>query len=75
MAILKIKDIIKMNEKEIEEKLKELSTEMIKARVTVKKAGKANLKEMKKAIARLLTFKKQLEINKSKTGGSKTKNK
>jgi len=73
MAILKFKDVAKMNEKDLNEKLKELETEIVKARVSVKKAGKANLREMKKAIARLLTFKKQLELNKVKSGGNTKK--
>jgi ribosomal protein L29 len=71
MAILKSKDIIKMTEKEMNDKIKELQTEMVKARVSVKKAGKANLGEMKKAIARLLTRKNQNEKN--KTGGKADK--
>ncbi len=57
MAILRMKDIRKMKEKEIEEKLKELKFELTKGSVTANKA-KAKTKEIKRAIARLLTFSK-----------------
>ena len=55
MAVLKSKDIARMNEKEREEKLKELKQELIKANVSAKKSGKNKIKEIKKAIARILT--------------------
>ena len=54
MATLKYKDIEKMSEKERQEKLKELSMELIKNKASDK--GKLKAKEIKKAIARLLTF-------------------
>lgn len=56
MAILKSKDIIKMNVQEKEEKLKELRFELIKANVTANKSGKIKIKEIKRTIAKLLTF-------------------
>ena len=55
MAILKFKDISKMADKEREAKLKELKYELIKSAVTANKS-KAKPKEIKRAIARLLTF-------------------
>ena len=61
MAILRNKDIVKMNAKEIEEKIRELRIEMIKARVAQKKGGKSNLREIKRTIARLLT--KMVKLN------------
>ena len=55
MALLKFKDIKKMDKKQREEKLRELRFELIKANVTANKAG-AQTKGIKRAIARLLTF-------------------
>lgn len=63
MAIIKSKDMIKMNEKEISEKLKELKVELIKSKVTGKKSA-VNTREIKKTIAKLLTFNKINELNK-----------
>lgn len=57
MAILKYKDIEKMNEKERVSKLNDLKRELIKTKVTGAKSGtKVNIKEIKKAIAKMLTF-------------------
>ncbi len=61
MAILKAKDISKISEKERQEKLKDLKMEIIKNKVA-SKSGKIKTKEIKKAIARLLTFNR---LNKS----------
>ena len=58
MPILKAKDIAKMSEKEMDEKLKELRQELIKANISVAKSGKVKIKEIKRTIARLLTIKK-----------------
>lgn len=55
MKILKFEDIKKMNRKEIQEKLKELKFELAKAGVTANKAN-AKTKEIKRVVARLLTF-------------------
>ena len=55
MALLKFKDIKKMNKKQIEEKLNELKMELIKSNVTANKAN-AKPKEIKRAISRLLTY-------------------
>jgi len=61
MAILKAKDIAKMNMAEIDEKKKELSLELVKSRIATKKAGKGT-REIKRTIARLMTFKKINEM-------------
>ena len=55
MAVLKYKDIERLNKQEKEDKLKELKLELVKKNVTANKAGKIKTKEIKKAIARLLT--------------------
>jgi len=55
MAILKSKDISKMDRKEIESKLKDLRMELIKANVSANKTN-AKTKEIKRAISRLITF-------------------
>jgi ribosomal protein L29 len=67
MAILKYKEITKLNKKQREEKLKELRLELTKANVTANKAN-AKTKEIKRAIARLFTF------NTTDKGELKTKN-
>lgn len=55
MAIIKAKDAAKMNAKESESKMKDLKMELIKSAVTANKAN-AKTKEIKRAIARLITF-------------------
>jgi ribosomal protein L29 len=55
MAILKPKDIRKMNSKESEGKLKDLRLELIKANVTANRSS-AKTKEIKRAISRLITI-------------------
>ncbi len=55
MALLRYKDIGKMAQKDIEEKLKELKFSLTKANVTANKAN-AKTKEIKRAIARLITY-------------------
>ena len=47
----------KLDEKQKQEKLKELKLELIKQNVMAKKSGKTRIKEIKKAIARLLSVK------------------
>ena len=64
MAILKAKDISKMSEKERNEKIKDLKIELIKDKASAGKGGKIKTKEIKKTIARLLTFNR---INKKKS--------
>jgi ribosomal protein L29 len=59
MAVLKAKDIAKMSEKEIIEKIKDLKTELVKNQITSGKGGKLKTREIKRTIARLLTFNRQ----------------
>ncbi len=56
MAILKTKDISKMSEKEIKTKINDLKMELLKGQVSANKGGKIKTREIKKTIARLLTF-------------------
>lgn len=69
MAILKIKDARNMDNKNRAEKLKELRMELIKSNVTANKS-KSRTKEIKKAIARILSInaeqakKPAMELNK-----------
>ena len=58
MAILRKKEIKGMSEKERQEKLKELQLELIKKYVPANRAGKIKAKEIKKAVARILTCQK-----------------
>ncbi|MDD5192313.1 MAG: 50S ribosomal protein L29 [Candidatus Nanoarchaeia archaeon] len=60
MAVLKFKDIEKLSENEREEKIKELKMELIRNKGSAK--TKTNIKEIKRAIARVLTFNR---LNKS----------
>jgi len=56
MAILKAKDISKMSEKERSSKISDLKMELVKEKATANKGGKLKTKEIKRTIARLLTF-------------------
>ncbi len=56
MAILRSKDISKMSGKELEEKMKELKMELTRANVAANKTGKIKIKEIRRTIAKLLTF-------------------
>ena len=56
MASLKIKDIKNLNESDREKKLKELKLELVKSRVSSSKTGNAKTKEIRKIIARIITF-------------------
>jgi ribosomal protein L29 len=55
MALLRYKDITKMNKADRELKLKDLMFELSKSGVTANKTN-AKTKEIKRAIARILTF-------------------
>ena len=55
MKIVKYEDIKKMDKKARDEKLKELKLELSRAGLAANKT-KAKTKEIKKAIARILTF-------------------
>ena len=60
MASLKSKDIENMSKGDREKKLKELRLELIKSKVGASKTGSSKIKEIKKIIARILTFNKSL---------------
>ncbi len=64
MAILRSKEIAKMSQKDRAGKLKELRFELIKANVTANKSGKIKIKEIRRTIAKLLTFMAQMPENK-----------
>ena len=53
---MKFKDIQKMNAQEREKKLKELRLELVKSKVNASKTGSSKIREIKKIIARILTF-------------------
>ncbi|MBI3334637.1 50S ribosomal protein L29 [Candidatus Pacearchaeota archaeon] len=55
MALLRAKEIAKMNAQERESKRKELQLELIKAQVTAHKTN-AKTKEIKRALARIHTI-------------------
>jgi len=61
MAILRNSDIVKMKKEEIDTKLSELRMESVRASVTANKQN-AKTKEIKRAIARLLTFRKSKDF-------------
>ncbi|MCA9485229.1 MAG: 50S ribosomal protein L29 [Nanoarchaeota archaeon] len=54
MAVLKMNEISKMSDKDKKDKLKDLKMELVRANVTANKTN-AKTKEIKRAIARLLT--------------------
>jgi large subunit ribosomal protein L29 len=64
MPSIKSKDIQKMSKEERMKKIEELKLELIKAKVSASKAGTSKMKEIRKMIARILTFNTQ--ENKSK---------
>lgn len=66
MAVLKYKDIAVMNAEEREERLREMRIELVKKTAPSGKGGKIKNKEIKKAIARILTA----ETIKKNPGGS-----
>ncbi|MBX4211861.1 50S ribosomal protein L29 [Candidatus Pacearchaeota archaeon] len=58
MAVLKAKDAKKMSTEEKKSKLKELKMELIKSQVGANKTN-AKTREIKRAIARIMTFTNQ----------------
>ena len=70
MAILRVKDVRKMGEKELSEKIKELQLELSKERANIAIGASASspgrIREVRKAIARIRTAQKEL-----KTSGGK----
>lgn len=68
MASLKSKEIKNMGKEDRDKKLKELKLELIKSKVGASKSGTSKIKQIKKTIARILTFNNTLD-------GGKLKNK
>jgi large subunit ribosomal protein L29 len=68
MAILKIKDIRKMKPEDLNTKLKELKLELLKEMGNVKMGrpikNTGKVRELKRAIARILTYQKELKMRK-----------
>lgn len=73
MAVIKNSEVKKMNGEERETKLQSLRMELTKKHVQANKAGKVKTKEIKKAIARILTH-KNMESSKQNTQIKKSKN-
>ncbi|RLJ06309.1 MAG: 50S ribosomal protein L29 [Candidatus Aenigmatarchaeota archaeon] len=69
MAVIKAKDVRKLNKTEREKKLKELRLEFAKEKANIKMgsspASAGKLKEIKRTIARILTIQKE-EVRKKK---------
>ena len=55
MTLLRMNDVVKMDAKERQAKIQELKLSLVKSQVTAHKAT-AKTKEIKRALARLLTF-------------------
>jgi ribosomal protein L29 len=55
----KFKELSNLSKKEIENKIKDLQMELIKARVTAGKGGKVKIHEIKKTLAKLNMLKTQ----------------
>jgi ribosomal protein L29 len=53
---MKYKEISKMSKEDREKKFKELKVELVKSRTKSSKTGSANTKQIKKTIAKMLTF-------------------
>lgn len=58
MAI-KIRELKKMTKKERRDKLKELNLELVKSKVNASETGGSRAREIRKAIARILTLNKK----------------
>tara|TARA_Y100000310_G_C20299313_1_gene630996 strand:+ start:133 stop:348 length:216 start_codon:yes stop_codon:yes gene_type:complete len=70
MALLKYKEIEKMDTKQRKDKLADLKLELVKANVTANKTN-AKTKEIKKAISRLLTYNNALNKEKKTKHGDR----
>ena len=66
MVTLKSKAIKNMTKEDRERKIKELKIELVRSQVNASKSGASKTKEIKKILARLLTFNKSEEKAKSK---------
>lgn len=53
---MKYKEITKINKEDREKKLKDLKIELIKSKTKTSKTGSSNTRQIKKAIAKILTF-------------------
>ncbi len=53
---MKYKDIERMGNEEREKKLQDLKIELLKSKTNAAKTGNTNTKEIKKTIAKILTF-------------------
>lgn len=77
MPILRVKEIRDMPPEERKRRLDELKTELVRLKTMIKAGGTvenpARIKELRKAIARILTIEKEqmLGIQKSKSGRKK----
>jgi len=73
MPILRIKDIRSMSPDERQKRLAELQTELVRLKTLVKAGGAlenpARIREIRKAVARILTVKNEKELTKEKGEG------
>ena len=53
---MKYKEITRINKEDMDKKLKDLKLELIKSRTKTSKTGSSNTKQIKKTIAKILTF-------------------
>jgi ribosomal protein L29 len=53
---MKYKEIAKMNKEDRDKKFKDLKVELVKSRTRTSKTGNSNTKQIKKTIAKMLTF-------------------
>ena len=53
---MKYKEITKMGKEDREKKFKDLKIELVKSKARTSKTGSSSTREIKKAIARILTF-------------------
>lgn len=74
MAILKNKEIKNMGTQEREKRINELKLELIKSRGNSAKSGSTKIKEIKKTIARIITFSKSKK-NEEKSSSEELNNK
>jgi ribosomal protein L29 len=58
---MKAKEIKNMNKAEMEKKFKELKFELVKAKSNASKTGSKKTKEIRKIMARIITFNNQTE--------------
>ena len=64
MAILRSKDAMKLSEKDIIDKIKDLKMELVKNKVSASKGGKLKIREIRRTIARLHTIHRLKEHSK-----------